>query len=99
MSLGYSIDCGYESDKVNDHFPLEREELIKLLKIAATEKDVGIVSDIQGRVIQGIPGLTCPQKISSHTMKKSHSVSLLFLDVKPDNINSIADSIIEIYNE
>ena len=103
MSLGYSIDCEHDtgevpvSVEVNNHFPLEREELKKLLKIAAVEKDVGIISDIQVRVVQGIPGLTCPLRWDMVTMRKEHLVSEAFLSVTPDNVDEVADMIMELY--
>ena len=103
MSLGYSIDCEHETNgtsvsvEVNNHFILEREELIKLLKIAAAEKDVSIFSDIQVRVVQGIPGLTCPLRLDMVTLRKVHLISEAFLSVTPDNVDEVTDTIVELY--
>ena len=103
MSLGYSIDCEHETNvtpvsvEVNNHFPLEREELKKLLEIAAVEKDVRFFSDIQVRVVQGIPGLTCPLRWDMVTLRKDHLISEAFLSVTPDNVDEVADTIMELY--
>ena len=103
MTLGYSIDCEHDtgavpdSVEVNNHFPLEWEELKKLLKIAAVEKDVGVYSDIQQRVVQGMPGLVSPQKCNMATIRKAHLISEAFLSVTPDNIDEVADIIMELY--
>ena len=99
MTLGYSIDCEHDTNnvpvsvEVNNHFPLKREELIKLLSLAATSKDVGIISDIQQRVIQGMPGLTCPERGDIITIRKIHLMSEVFLSVTPDNVDEVADII------
>lgn len=103
MSLGYSIDCEHDtgevpdSVEVNNHFPLEREELKRLLEIAAVEEDVGIISDIQVRVVQGIPGLTSSAKWDMVKIRKEHLVSEAFLSATPDNIDEVADIIMELY--
>ena len=99
MTLGYSIDCEHDtgevpdSVEVNNHFPLEREELKRLLEIAAVEEGVGIISDIQQRVIQGMPGLTCPERGDMITIRKIHLISEVFLSVTPDNVDEVADII------
>ena len=105
MSLGYSIDCEHDtgavpdSVEVNNHFPLEKEELKRLLEIAAVEKDVGVYSDIRQRVVQGMPGLTSPERWDVVTIRKDHLISEIFLSVTPDNVDEVADIIMELYNK
>lgn len=80
------IACPHEkgeigiSKVVNDHYPLNKEEIANLLKTAAQNwNDPTIVSEIQIRLNQGIVGITCPRPIKGKVAEKLIEMDRLFM--------------------
>ena len=100
----YRIKCRHETEGVpiskvlNDHYPLTEEEVKGLLvKAAIFRSNVGRFSDIQCRLVQGIPGLVCPHEITGKVAEKTHLIDTAFQTVNDDNIDELTDYITNIY--
>lgn len=104
--IRYEIPCEHETKNlptsiiVSDYHPLDRESLLQLLRRASTVRsDPYRFSDIQCRVVQGLPGLTCPNQIHGSTAKKIVIIDTIFQKIKHDNLNEIADMIMKVYGD
>ncbi len=79
------IQCPHESGEVADfrqeapdHHPLTREEIATLLEEAKTAKEP-IISLIQIRLCQGIPGYVCPRHIDGPVAEKETEIDELYV--------------------
>lgn len=104
--IRYGIPCEHETKNlptsviVSDYHPLDRESLLQLLRRASTVRgDPYRFSDIQCRVVQGLPGLTCPNQIHGSTAKKIFIIDDIFQKILHDNINEITDKIMKMYGD
>lgn len=100
----YEIKCRHETEGVpvsevlNDHYPLTEGDVKRLLvKAAIVRSDVGRFSDIQCRLVQGIPGLVCPNKLTGRVSRKMFLLETAFQTVSPDNIDDLTSYIMNIY--
>lgn len=100
----YRIKCRHETEDVpvsvilDDYYPLTEEEVKRLLiKASIFRSNAGRFSDIQCRLVQGIPGLVCPNEITGKVSKKMFLIDTAFQTVNPDNIDDLTDYIMNIY--
>ena len=101
----YRVKCKHETEDVpvsvvlDDYYPLTQKEVEGLLvKAAIFRSDVSRFSDIQCRLVQGIPGLVCPHEITGKVAKKMHLIDSAFQRVNSDNTDELTDYIMSIYN-
>ena len=83
------------SETVSDYYPLNKEEISKLLTIAANNKgNVKLVSEVQVRLDQGIVGITCPRPITGKEAEKLKELDNIFIEeyekkVSPDTVDKL----------
>ncbi len=77
----YQIPCTHtsENDTVSDYHPLTRDELRELLAVALSDRSTA--SDVQCRIVQGIPGIVCPHEIDGEVAKRMNKVEEIFVYV------------------
>lgn len=88
MRYWFEIPCPHEaypsipSHKTHpNHHPLTRDEIVELLDFARDHKeDVVAVSKAQVRLIQGIPGVTCPSSTDDEVARKKAKLNQIFVD-------------------
>lgn len=80
------IPCSHESGAVSDykqkvpnHYPLKKEEIIALLDEAKNAVNPR-TSQIQVRLCQGIPGYVCPRVTDGPVAKKENEISELYVE-------------------
>lgn len=102
----YRIKCKHETEDIpvsvvlDDYYPLTHEEVKGLLvKAAIFRNDVVRFSDIQCRLVQGIPGLVCPHEITGRVAEKMHLIDTAFQTLNDDNIDELTEYIMTIYEE
>ncbi|MDQ1283717.1 MAG: hypothetical protein QG620_65 [Patescibacteria group bacterium] len=84
----FEIPCPHEAygdiplDKdLPDYHPLTRSEIADLLNFARDHENDGIaVSKAQVRLIQGIPGMTCPRAIDNNVAEREARLSEIFVN-------------------
>ncbi len=82
------IPCWHEAEGVDteigvpDYYPLTKAEIKELLDMAASSSRTVNLSQIQGRLNQGIRGMSCPRTSDPDDRVYSNSVAMdqLFLD-------------------
>lgn len=82
-----TIPCLHEthnvptSARVPDYHPLTWPELESLVSLAFNEiTNVEIVSDVQSRLSQAIPGYECPHLIEGPVAETEHKLAITFYD-------------------
>lgn len=82
---GISIPCGHEPGQgsgeltvLRDYYPLSRDEIKKLLDMAASDPESA--SEIQVRLVQGIKGMTCPRPVTGPVAQKMGKLERIFVD-------------------
>lgn len=83
----------------SDYHALSKDEIRRLLEIARDSTGVGVVSDIQVRLLQGIVGITCPRQ-DAH-MQQWHRIGTLYMgflesdDRETASLEFLADALYE----
>ncbi len=86
--MNYRITCQHEFAgvphrlRVNDYWPLSREEVRQHLIAAhmfSEQNNVQKFSDIQCRFSQAVPGAKCPHEIEGPTARKQAQMDALFV--------------------
>lgn len=101
----YAIPCLHQSigvastTRVSDHHPLTTDEIRELLTIARTA-DYTVHPDIQKRLVQGIPGITCPQATSGPVHKKDARLSEIYVKwlASSEPVDTVLEAIDAIIN-
>ena len=88
------IKCKHETENIHisetldDHHPLTANEIKKLLERALVVRGNAVCfSEIQCRLIQGVPGITCPHPVHGVVAQKVNHIEKEFQNIDHENID------------
>ena len=94
--MKYKIDCAHSTHGVPvdtvlpDYHPLKPGELLNLLTVAAENKhDAYVFCDVQCRVVQAIPGVECPHRVTGPVFDIMVEIEYEFQSLQTGNIMGI----------
>ena len=98
------IPCKHETDNIpvttrlDDYHPLTKDEIRQLLILASTSRYNPTFSQIQCRLVQGIPGIKCPHELHSVANRKMNMIDIDFQTVCTNNIDKLTDQFNKLMN-